>query len=438
MTEEQRQIPASMLSLLDRSPSDRAVVVLLRHSVRDHLPSGDTGYVVPITSMGRRLAIQLGGLLGDRLRTLHTSPLARCVQTAQALAEGAGADLAVVPNRLLGDPGVFVLDGRRAWENWEQLSHEGVMQHLVNEAGALSGMARPDEAARFLVQSMLAAAASQPGVHVFVTHDLLITATAARLLGKPLGRNDWPWYLEGAFFWTAEDGIHSAYREQEAVLSGPLCRLADTDVIEFARREIAATVGMDTGARFFLAGGAFKSLLTGRPPRDLDLWAPSEHDRALLIDALRLRGTRSAGPRVFAEAFEVAGRVVEVPYQAGPDSLNERLSLFDIGLSAVGVEHRPNGEWSVVVHPLALESVRRREVRLLKPLVNWRYALTTLERMRRYALELDFSVPHDEESEIWRVFEAQDAELRAGLIDRYRRTGAGGFGVLEEVACRFG
>lgn len=438
MTEDQRQLPPSVLNLLDRSPTDCPVVVLLRHSVRDHIPQGRTGHFVPITAWGRQLAIELGGLLRGRLRTLHTSPLARCVQTAQALAEGAGADLAVVPNRLLGDPGVFVLDGRRAWENWEQLGHEGVMGHLVSEAGALSGMARPDEAARFLVQSMLAAAANRPGVHVFVTHDSLVTATAARLLGKPLGRDDWPWYLEGAFFWAADDGIHSAYREQEAVLSGPLCRLADTDVIEFARREIAATVGMDTGARFFLAGGAFKSLLTGRPPRDLDLWAPSEHDRALLIDALRLRGARSAGPRVFAEAFEVAGRVVEVPYQAGPDSLNERLSLFDIGLSAVGVEHRPNGEWSVVVHPLALESVRRREVRLLKPLVNWMYALTTLERMRRYALELDFSVPHDEESEIWRVFEAQDAELRAGLIDRYRRTGAGGFGVLEEVACRFG
>lgn len=50
------------------------------------------------------------------------------------------------------------------------------------------------------------------------------------------------------------------------------------DVIEFARREVARTVGLGSGARFFLAGGAFKSLLTGRPPRDLDLWAPSVED----------------------------------------------------------------------------------------------------------------------------------------------------------------
>ncbi|TVT60776.1 MAG: histidine phosphatase family protein [Azoarcus sp. PHD] len=437
MTEGKWRIPPSVLRLLDRAPDDRAVVVLLRHSVRDHLPEGDAGYVLPITDIGRQLALELGGLLRGRLRTLHASPLVRCVQTAQALAEGAGANVAVVPNRLLGDPGVFVLDGRRAWANWKQLGHEGVMRHLVTEAVALSGMARPDEAARFLVHSMLVAAANRPGLHVFVTHDSLVTATAARLLDKPLGSDDWPWYLEGAFFWMAEDGVHSAYREDEAVRPGPLCGLATGDVLEFARREIAATVGFDTGARFFLAGGAFKSLLTGRPPRDLDLWATSEHDRALLIDALRACGARIAGPRMFADAFEVAGRVVEIPHKTEPDTLAERLARFDIGLSAVGVEHRPDGEWSVMVHPIALESAVRREVRLLKPLVNWKYALATLERMRRYAVELGFSVPREEEAEVWRVFEAQDAELRAALIERYRRTGAGGFGIMEEVACRF-
>jgi broad specificity phosphatase PhoE len=437
MTAVQWQIPPSVQRLLQRAPTDRAVVVLLRHSVRDHLPPGDAGYAVPITEVGRRLALELGGLLGSRLRTLHASPLLRCVQTAEALAEGAGVPLAVVPNRLLGDPGVFVLDGRRAWANWERLGHEGVMRHLVIETTALSGMARPDEAARFLVQSMFGEAASRPGVHVFVTHDSLVIATAARLLGRPLGLDDWPWYLEGAFFWSSGEGVHTAYRDHMAIRPGPLCDLAEDDVAEFARREIAATVGLDSGARFFLAGGAFKSLLTGRPPRDLDLWAPSEHDRDLLVAALRDQGARPAGERPFADAFEVAGRVVEVPYKTEPDTLSERLARFDIGLSAVGVEHRPNGEWSVMVHPLALESVRRREVRPLKPLVNWKYALTTLERMRRYAEELCFSVPADEEAEVWRVFEAQDAELRAELIERYQRTGAGGFDIMEEVACRF-
>lgn len=234
-----------------------------------------------------------------------------------------------------------------------------------------------------------------------------------------------------------EAGVHTAYREHEALRSGPLCGFFDGDIIEFARREVAATVGLDTGARFFLAGGAFKSLLTGVPPRDLDLWAPSERDRELLIDALCSRGARRSAPRPFADGFELTGRLIEIPHKVDPTTLPERLGHFDIGLSAVGVEHRPDGQWSAVIHPLAIESARRRQVLLLKPLVNWKYALTTLERMRRYGRELGFSVPPEEEAELWRVFESQPDKIRAEMIERYRRTGIGGFGVMEEVACQF-
>lgn len=432
------QIPPSVARHFDRAPRDRPVVVLLRHSVRDHLPPGEAGHALPITDVGRRLAQQLGKMLRGRLRTLRSSPLVRCVQTAEGLRQGAGVDCAVVTDRLLGDPGVFVIDGPRAWSNWERCGHESVMQHLVADAEALPGMARPDEAARFLVHHMLTIAGEVPGIHIFVTHDSLVTATAARMMGRPLGTEDWPWYLEGAFFWRATDGLCVAYRDRESHRGeGCLCGLREGDVIEFARREIAATVGLETGARFFLAGGAFKTLLSGRAPRDLDLWAPSEGDRNLLMQRLHERGARRLAARPFAEAFEIADRIIEVPHEVEPPTLEGRLGRFDIGLSAVGVEHSPDGAWSATIHPLAEESVRRREVLLLKPLVNWKYALTTLERMRRYAGELGFAIPPEEEAEIWRVFEEQTPELRAGMIARYERSGSRGFGVAEEAACRF-
>ena len=340
-------------------------------------------------------------------------------------------------DRLLGDPGVYVLDGRRAWSNWERFGREGVMRHLVAEAEALPGMARPDEAARFLVHHMLAVAGGEPGVHVFVTHDSLVTATAARIFGQPLGRDDWPWYLEGVFFWRDEGGLRAAYRGHQVLRKGSLCTLAARDVIEFTRREVTATVGLASGARFFLAGGAFKTLLSGRPPRDLDLWAPSEPDRQRLLQVLRERGARPLSPRPFADAFELADRVIEIPHKVEPPALDQRLARFDIALSAVGVEHRPGDEWTASIHPLAEDSVRRREVLLLKPLVNWKYALVTLERMRRYAVELGFTIPPDEEAEVWRVFDGQPEGMRAGMLERYRRAGTGGFGVLEEAMLHY-
>ena len=80
-----------------------------------------------------------------------------------------------------------------------------------------------------------------------------------------------------------------------------------------------------------------------------------------------------------------------------------------------------------------VESVRRREVLLLEPLVNWKYALTTVERMRRYARELGYSVAPEEEAKAWCVFHEQPDDVRAGMLDRFLRTARGGHGVLEEA-----
>jgi broad specificity phosphatase PhoE len=428
------QIPPSVLGWLDTVPGDVPVAMLMRHSVRPFLPPGDAGFALPITDVGARLARSLGELLGRRLRSLRTSPLVRCVQTAEEVRAGAGTDVPITRDKCLGDPGVYVLDTALAGPVWQELGHEGVMAHLVARDGALPGMAVPDAAARYLVHYMLAAA-QEPGLHVFVTHDSLVTATAARLLGNPLGREAWPWYLEAAFFWRVGDELNVAYRRHRRVWNdGPLCRLVEGDVVEFARREIAGALGLRCAARFFLAGGAFKSLLTGRAPRDLDIWAPSEDDRRLLVAALLERGAIGPEARPFGDTFRVDGRVVEVPYRTEPATLEARLARFDIGLSAVGVEHAPGGRWRAVIHPLASESVRRRQVLLLKPLVNWKYCLATLDRLHRYAADLGFDVPPSEEEHVWTTFRGQPLEMRKGMIERYLRV----FGARADILERAG
>ncbi len=119
-----------------------------------------------------------------------------------------------------------------------------------------------------------------------------------------------------------------------------------------------------------------------------------------------------------------------------PETLEGRLAQFDIALSAVGVEYRPRDCWRAVIHPLAQASIERRQVLLLKPLVNWKWVLKTLERMRRYAVELRYSVPPTEEDEIWRVFEAQSDAMKRSMLERYDRLADGGYGVREEALCR--
>lgn len=429
-------IPPSTLRWLDEVPDDRPVAMLIRHSVRGHLPPGEAGYELPITETGHRLALQLGHRLGGRLRSVHASPLLRTLQTAARLAEGAGLDAEARPDRLLGDPGAFVVDDR-AGDVWKRLGHEEVMRHFVEEDVPLPGCADTDAAARFLVHHMLSTAGGEVGVHAFTTHDSLVTATAARLLGENLGPADWPWCLEAAFFWQDGDELHAAYRGWHRTRAAPIVGLAEADVIGLARREVAATVGLDCPARFFLAGGAFKTLLTGRPPRDLDLWAPSPEDRHLLVETLRARGAEPLPAQAYTQGYRIGDRVVEVPVKTEPVTLEARLARFDLALSAVGAEHQPGDRWRAVIHPLALASIDRRQVLLLSELPNWKHSLTSLERMRRYATELGFTVPASEEERIWALFGSQTKDVQQGMVERFRQTARHDQGVAEEVACRF-
>lgn len=220
MNDDDEQFPPSTLRHLEMVPKDRPVAILLRHSLRNELPSGEAGNTVPITTEGKRLAVRLGEILGGRLRRLHTSPVLRCVQTAECLNAGASTNHAIVRDSLLGDPGVYVLDPKLAWSNWTNLGHDGVMDHLATSLKVLPGMAPPAEAARRLARHVVDVAGDDAGLHVFVTHDLLVLATVARLVRKVMGPADWPWYLEGAFLWRAVDGIRVEYRDFGDIYDG--------------------------------------------------------------------------------------------------------------------------------------------------------------------------------------------------------------------------
>ena len=217
---------------------------------------------------------------------------------------------------------------------------------------------------------------------------------------------------------------------------GAFSPLDERAVVDFAQQEAAKTIGPVCDARYFIAGGAFKTLLTGRSPRDLDLWAPSLQDRKLVLTALTEKSTCKPQRRPFGDVFRVGGRTVELSRKIEPDTLEKRLARFDIALSAVGVEHSPGGRWRCVIYSLARDSVKRKEILLLKPLVNRGYALATLERMRRYADELGYSVPATEEAAVWDVFDAQPEIEKQRMLERFNQVSTGGFGVRKEVLCR--
>jgi broad specificity phosphatase PhoE len=213
MSDEYIRFSDAFFSKLDSLTAQQSVAVLIRHADRVALLNDDVGYGLPITEVGLQRAIGLGKKLGSRLASLHSSPLVRCIQTAEAIKVGALVDVPVVLDTMLGDPGVYVLDGQVAWPSWQEMGSKEVVEHMVTCDIPLPGMAEPNAAANSLIRHMESLASAVPGVHLFVTHDAIIATTAAKILNTS-SKNLWPFFLEGVSFWF-DDLISIEYRNSQ-------------------------------------------------------------------------------------------------------------------------------------------------------------------------------------------------------------------------------
>ena len=201
------------LRLIQFVPADSPVALLIRHSARDEIPDGGTGMELPLNDLGIRLCQELGRELVGRVRSARSSPVLRCVQTAELLGQAADTDGEVILDKRLGAPGAYVLDEQLAWGNWLAHGNEGVIQHLVSGAGALPGMADPAQAANDLIEHLLACAGVEPGLHLFISHDSIVTPTVARAFGQDIPKSHWPEYLDASAFWRQQKGRVVAYRD---------------------------------------------------------------------------------------------------------------------------------------------------------------------------------------------------------------------------------
>ena len=217
-------IPPSLLEGLDRAPCGRRVAVLLRHSARPPIPQGELGHDLPLTPDGVRVARELGQLLGGRLHGLRSSPIRRCLETCAAITTGAQSPLEAVPDRLLEGPGSFVDRAQEgvATNTFLTVGHEAMLKRTMETRRPLPGFHEPVGAARRTIEAMLSAGES--GIHLFCTHDFVITLTASMAFDEVLGRPDWPRFLEGLVAWNDDDGVPRVFyrgRERRVAWSAP-------------------------------------------------------------------------------------------------------------------------------------------------------------------------------------------------------------------------
>lgn len=211
-------LPLELSRGLELTAPYASSALIIRHSIREAIPDGQAGNNVPLTAEGRELARILGASIADRLSTVTSSPIGRCKETAEHLLRGARCRMEVPTTKMLGDPGIFIADGQAAWTNFETLGVSGVMMHISRSQEALPGMNVPRAAAYDLLESMMEKC-REPGLHVFITHDVILAGVIGQLMNAIETEVDLPGFLEGAFFWNDGCNVLGSYRGRETIIS---------------------------------------------------------------------------------------------------------------------------------------------------------------------------------------------------------------------------
>jgi len=173
------------------------------------------GADLAITDEGAARARALGEILGPRLGFLNSSPVRRCVETGNAMLEGAGSGLELVHDHYFGEPSVFISDGEEAWKTFFSMDPDTLVTRLLSDDEPAPGFAMPGQALASLLGHLKGEMASGPGLHVFVTHDMFMMLVVSLLSGRTIPFSEWPGFLEGIFFWREDDSLHFLYRETE-------------------------------------------------------------------------------------------------------------------------------------------------------------------------------------------------------------------------------
>lgn len=194
-------------------PPERPLTLLTRHSIRETAPNGVATYDLPLTAEGLRLAEEWGARLGRPLHSLHSSPVGRCVDTAAAMARGAGCPgLEIRTSLNLVEPGAYVHSIGEIGPLFLQLGPLAFANRHLQEP--LAGILSPAEGAAKLLRHLQEQQGPAGTLALHVTHDTILAAFIYHLMGRStLAEADWPWMLEGAWLWFDEaDNVHWIWR----------------------------------------------------------------------------------------------------------------------------------------------------------------------------------------------------------------------------------
>lgn len=199
-------LPPSMISSVNLLPTDKRLMLFTRHSLRERSDgNGFASYQLPLTPKGRVLAKSWGRWLATHLPYCMdvesiSSPIGRCLDTAELMQQGAGLRREILHQSLLVEPGSLVTEPEVASQVFKQIGALNFINKFLN--GDIAGTKNAYQGGLDILSLFYHHQPDFGQLKLAVSHDTLLSAFLAVMFDVPsIDWNDWPKMMEGVFLW---------------------------------------------------------------------------------------------------------------------------------------------------------------------------------------------------------------------------------------------
>lgn len=186
----------NLIDEIKKHSLDSKIAVILRHGDRDQIPPGEFGNDIILNKKGQLNAIEFGRKMREYpINRIYTSPIERCVQSAELISKGYESDLEIKTTKSLGAPGLHIADEKIAGESYLAYGTLEILNSFI--AGKnVPGIHDSKHFAKVMTQ-FVKESTTDKGLTLFITHDSLVSLYHFCLDGTIYTSDNWVKYLNG-------------------------------------------------------------------------------------------------------------------------------------------------------------------------------------------------------------------------------------------------
>ena len=175
------------------------IALLIRHADRDDIPEGSFGNDVLLNKIGQINAFNYGEKLkNQQITKIYSSPVLRCVQTAEFISKGYGKTIEIIETVVLGAPGLHINDEKIAGEFYLEHGFD-VMYESFKNGTIIPGMTTL-ESLNQNMNDFIHKHTNENETTIFITHDMLIAFYHFSINKTVYTKENWVNYLSGITF----------------------------------------------------------------------------------------------------------------------------------------------------------------------------------------------------------------------------------------------